>query len=256
MDGGKDAAGGLMTDVLDFTGKIVLVVGGSSGIGNGVAHAFRERGASVYVWGTRDAAAYSVEDGSDLTGLSYAKLDVTDFEAVARYPLPFETLDVLVTCQGAVAYQRKEFEMETFRKVVDVNLNSVMACCMKVEALLSASKGSAVIFGSIAGFHSSIGNPAYAASKAGTHMLVRTLGETWARHGIRINGIAPGLVDTKLTRITTEVPERLEAQIKKIPMRRVGLPADMAGPALFLASELSSYMTGQVLVIDGGRLLP
>jgi 3-oxoacyl-[acyl-carrier protein] reductase len=241
---------------LDFSEKTVLVVGGSSGIGNGVAQAFRAHGAEVHVWGTRPREAYRAEEGSDLTGLHYAQVDVADFEAVAREPLPFDRLDVLVTCQGTVAYARKEFEMETFRKVVDVNLNSVMACCMKVEALLAASKGVAVIFGSIAGLHSSIGNPAYASSKAGTHMLVRTLGETWARLGIRINGIAPGLVETKLTRITTEVPERLQAQLNKIPMRRIGTPEDMAGPALFLASGLSAYMTGQVLVVDGGRLLP
>lgn len=241
---------------LDFTSKRVLVVGGSSGIGNGVAQAFRSHGATVHVWGTRPRESYRAEDGSDLAGLHYAQVDVSDFEAVAAESLPFDKLDVLVTCQGIVAYSRKEFEMETFRKVVDVNLNSVMACCMKVESLLAASKGAAVIFGSIAGLHSSIGNPAYASSKAGTHMLVRTLGETWARLGIRINGIAPGLVETKLTRITTAVPERLEAQLKKIPMRRIGTPEDMAGPALFLASDLSAYMTGQVLVVDGGRLLP
>lgn len=243
-------------DELDFSGKRVLVVGGSSGIGNGVAQAFRARGAEVHAWGTREAADYRAADGSDLTGLHYARVDVSDFGAVERQPLPFETLDVLVTCQGAVAYSRKEFEIETFRKVVDINLTSVMACCMKVEAMLRASKGSAVIFGSIAGYHSSIANPAYASSKAGTHMLVRTMGETWARDGIRINGIAPGLVDTKLTRITTDVPERLAAQLKKIPMRRMGLPKDMAGPALFLASDLAAYMTGQVLIVDGGRLLP
>lgn len=241
---------------LDFSGRTVLVVGGSSGIGNGVAQAFRAQGAEVHVWGTRPREAYRAEDGSDLTGLHYAQVDVSDFDAVAREPLAFEKLDVLMTCQGTVAYSRKEFEMETFRKVVDVNLNSVMACCMKVEALLAASRGVAVVFGSIAGLHSSIGNPAYAASKAGTHMLVRTLGETWAKLGIRINGIAPGLVDTKLTRITTAEPERLQAQLKKIPMRRIGTPADMAGPALFLASDLAAYMTGQVLVVDGGRLLP
>lgn len=241
---------------LDFGGKTVLVVGGSSGIGNGVAHAFKARGATVHVFGTRDASDYRAEDGSDLSGLLYTRVDVSDFDALEALELPFDKLDVLVTCQGAVAYNRKEFEMETFRKVVDVNLNSVMACCMKVQSLLAESKGVAVIFGSIAGFHSSIGNPAYASSKAGTHMLVRTLGETWARYGIRINSVAPGLVDTKLTKITTAVPERLERQLKQIPMRRMGTPADMAGPALFLASDLSAYMTGQTLIVDGGRLLP
>ena len=240
----------------DFTGKTVLVVGGSSGIGNGVAHAFQARGAEVHVWGTRMASDYRAEDGSDLTGLRFAQLDVSDFAAVARAVVPFERLDVLVTCQGAVAYGRKEFEMETFSRIVDVNLNSVMACCMKFESMLAATKGATVVFGSTAGYHTSIGNPAYAASKAAVHMLVRTLGETWARLGVRINGVAPGLVETKLTQVTTKVPERLEAQLKRIPMRRVGQPEDMAGPVLFLASDFAGYMTGQMLVVDGGRLLP
>lgn len=240
---------------LDFSGRTVLVVGGSSGIGNGVAQAFRARGGEVHVWGTRPAEDYCAEDGSDLSGLHHARVDVGDFDAVAAYVPPFRTLDVLVTCQGAVAYGRREFELGTFREIVDLNLNSVMACCMKFEPMLAASRGSAVIFGSIAGYHASIGNPAYAASKAGLHMLVRTLGETWARHGIRVNGIAPGLVDTKLTRVTTADPQRLDRQLAKIPMRRVGVPADMAGPALFLASDLAAYMTGQMLIVDGGRLL-
>ncbi|MEN9925383.1 MAG: hypothetical protein RL268_1509, partial [Pseudomonadota bacterium] len=85
----------------DFTGKTVLVVGGSSGIGNGIAHGFRERGAQVHVWGTRASAAdYSADDGSDLTGLHYQQMDVMDFEAIAAYEPPFKKLDVLVTCQG------------------------------------------------------------------------------------------------------------------------------------------------------------
>lgn len=241
---------------IDFAGKTVLVVGGSSGIGNGIAQAFRAQGAQVHVWGTRDADSYAADEGSDLTGLHYAKVDVSDFDAVKTVAVPFDTLDVLVTCQGIAVYGRKEFEMETFQRVVDVNLNSVMACCMRFEPMLSATKGAAVIFGSIAGYHTSLGNPAYSASKAGVHMLVRTLGETWSRHGIRINGIAPGLVATRMTAITTEDPERRETQIRKIPMRRFGTLADMAGPALFLASDLSAYMTGQTLVVDGGRLLP
>ena len=85
--------------------------------------------------------------------------------------------------------------------------------------------------------------------------MTRTLGEAWARDGIRVNGIAPGLVATKLTRITTEHPERLEATLKKIPLRRLGTPEEMAGAALFLASPLASYVLGQTLLVDGGLLL-
>ena len=80
----------------------------------------------------------------------------------------------------------------------------------------------------------------------------KALGEAWARDGIRVNGIAPGLVPTKLTSVTTDHPERLEASLKRIPHRRMGTPEDMAGAALFLASPLSAYITGQTLVVDGG----
>lgn len=240
---------------LDFTGKTVLVVGGSSGIGNGVARAFRANGARTYVWGTRPTAEdYAGSDGSDLTGLHYQQMDAADFAKLEAYQPPFDRLDTLVTAQGAVVYNRKEYTIETFRKVVDVNLTSVMACCIKFEKMLEASHGSIVIFGSIAGFHSTRGNPAYSSSKAGVIGLTRTLGEAWAKK-IRVNSIAPGFVETKLTKVTTEHPERLAQTLAKIPLGRAGLPEDMAGPALFLASDLANYIIGQTILVDGGRLL-
>ena len=179
---------------LDFSGKQVLVVGGSSGIGNGIAQAFRARGARVHVCGTRAAASdYSAEDGSNLDGAQYS--------------------------------------------------------------LLAAAKGSLIIVSSTAAYHSTMGNPAYNASKTGAMGLTRTLGEAWAGDGIRVNGIAPGLVDTKMTRVTTSNPKRLEGAIERIPLKRLGTPADMAGAALFLASPLSSYIVGQTLIVDGGLIL-
>ena len=100
-----------MIDDTDFTGKNVLVVGGSSGIGNGIAHAFRARGAAVRVWGTRpDPADYDAADGSDLSGLGYTCVDVSDPDAIEAAPQPFASLDVLVLCQGTVVYKRGEFE--------------------------------------------------------------------------------------------------------------------------------------------------
>lgn len=244
-----------LVNELDFSGRTVLVVGGSSGIGNGVAQAFRAHGATTYVWGTRAAAEdYRSEEGSDLTGLHYEQMDASDFARLEAYTPPFERLDTLVTAQGTVAYGRQEFGMEAFRRVVDVNLNSVMACCLKFEKMLESVGGSIVIFGSIAGFHSTKGNPAYAASKTGVVGLTRTLGEAWAKR-IRVNSIAPGFVQTKLTAVTSTYPERLAAALSKIPVGRAGTPADMAGPALFLASDLARYIVGQTILVDGGRLL-
>jgi 3-oxoacyl-[acyl-carrier protein] reductase len=241
---------------LDFSGKQVLVVGGSSGIGNGIAQAFRARGAQVRVCGTRTSASdYSSTDGSDLDGLQYSKLDVSDPVAIETFKPSFERLDVLVLAQGAVIYRRGEFEMDGFRKVLEVNLMSLMACATKFHAMLSASKGSLIIVSSTAAYHSTKGNPAYNASKTGAVGLTRTLGQAWAEDGIRVNGIAPGLVDTKLTKVTTQNPKRLEGTIERIPLKRLGTPADMAGAALFLASPLSSYIIGQTLVVDGGLIL-
>lgn len=241
---------------LDFTGKTVLVVGGSSGIGNGIARGFLKRGADVHVWGTRPTARdYEGVEGSDLDGLGYAQVDVADIDAIEAHQPTFGKLDVLVLSQGTVVYKRGEFEREGWDKVIAVNLDSLRACAMKFRDALMATRGSLIIVSSTAGFHATRGNPAYNASKAGAVALTRTLGEAWAPDGISVNGIAPGLVDTKLTKTTTENPKRLQAAKAGIPSGRLGTPEEMAGPALFLASPLASYLYGQTLIVDGGLTL-
>jgi 3-oxoacyl-[acyl-carrier protein] reductase len=240
----------------DFTGRTALVVGGSSGIGNGIAQGFRAAGATVHVWGTRATAAdYDPAMGSDLTGLHYARVDVADFGAIEAAAHTPATLDILVLCQGTVIYRRGEFAMEGFQRVVDVNLNSLMACSMAYRDRLAEARGALIIVSSAAAYHSTKGNPAYNASKTGAVGLTRTLGEAWAPEGIRVNGIAPGLVDTKLTKVTTENPKRLEQARSRIPIGRLGTPADMAGAALFLASPYAGYVIGQTLIVDGGLVL-
>ena len=241
---------------LDFAGRQVLVVGGSSGIGNGIAQAFRARGARVAVCGTRAAASdYSPDEGSHLDGLAYHRLDVSNAGAVEKFDPPLARLDVLVLAQGAVIYRRGEFEMTGFRAVLEVNLMSLMACATKFHSMLREARGSLIIVSSTAAYHSTMGNPAYNASKTGAVGLTRTLGQAWAEDGIRVNGIAPGLVDTKMTRVTTANPKRLEGALSRIPLKRLGTPEDMAGAALFLASSLSSYIIGQTIVVDGGLIL-
>jgi len=242
-------------DELDFSGKGVLVVGGSSGIGNGIAHAFLERGAAVHVWGTRPRAQdYEGVEGSDLNGLAYSQVDVADREQVADAPGP-PALDVLVLCQGTVVYRRGEFEPEGWDRVMAVNLDSLMACATRFKDALADRQGVIIIVSSVSGFTSNRGNPAYAASKAGAVSLTKTLGEAWARDGVRVVGLAPGLVDTKLTKVTTEHPDRLEGALRSIPLGRMGTPQDMAGAALFLASPLAAYVVGQTLIVDGGLSL-
>ena len=241
---------------LDFGGKQVFVVGGSSGIGNGIAQAFRRKGARVAVCGTRAKASdYAAEEGSRLEGIDYTRLDVSDPVTIESFNPYFERLDVLVLAQGAVLYKRGEFEMAGFRKVLEVNLISLMACAGKFRPMLQASKGSLIIVSSTAAFHATMGNPAYNASKTGAVGLTRTLAQAWAEDGIRVNGIAPGLVDTKMTKVTTDNPKRLQEALSRIPLKRLGTPADMAGAALFLASPLASYIIGQTIVVDGGLIL-
>ena len=267
---------------LDFSGRRVLVVGGSSGIGNGIAQAFRSQGAAVEVWGTRPSAAdYAGDEGSRLDGLRYRCVDLLVPDAVPD-AVPdtvqpgdesFKTigaqtrispeqalqgereLDVLVLCQGIVRYQRAEFEMPGFREVMEVNLMSLMRCASAGFEALRQARGSLIVVSSTAAFHATRGNPAYAASKAGAVGLVRTLAQAWAGEGLRVNGIAPGFVDTKLTKVTTANPKRLAAVLERIPAQRLGEPEDMAGAALFLASPLAAYIYGQTLVVDGGLLL-
>ena len=248
-------AGSSIPNPLDFSGKSVLVVGGSSGIGNGIAQAFRQHGAMVHVWGTRAAASdYQADEGSDLKGLTYAQVDVSNFEAVKAASAPAQ-LGVLVLCQGTVAYGRKEFQIDTFRKVIDVNLNSLMACAEKFREALAQSQGSLITISSVGGWRATIGNPAYAASKAGAIHLTATLGKAWAPEGIRVNGVAPGLVDTKLTKVTMDNPQRRQERIDGIPAGRLGTPYDMAGACLYLASPLAAYVFGQTIAVDGGRML-
>lgn len=242
---------------LDFSGKRVLVVGGSSGIGNGIAQAFRAKGAHVHVWGTRASAAnYDAAQGSDLAGLGYTQVDVSDAAAIASAPTPFaEGLDVLVQSQGAVLYKRQEFQREGFDKVVAVNLSSVMQIAEKLHGELAQSQGSITVVSSIGAFKPTFGNPAYAASKAGAVQLVRTLALAWAGEGIRVNGIAPSLVETQMTRVTFDHEERRDKALAKIPLGRFGTVEEMAGVALFLASPLAGFVTGQTIIADGGVTL-
>ncbi|MEH6714932.1 SDR family NAD(P)-dependent oxidoreductase [Parasphingorhabdus flavimaris] len=241
---------------LDYNGQTVCIIGGSSGIGNATAHAFRNQGADVHVTGTRASETdYDAAEGSDLVGLTYHQLDAADDSAIIALRQKFDRLDILVCSQGMVMYKRAEFEPENFARVVQVNLNSLMTCAGEFHDLLKQAKGSLIIISSTAAFHATVGNPGYNASKAGAAGLTRTLGKAWAPDGIRVNGIAPGLIATKMTKVTTDNPQRREATVKSIPVGRIGDPDDMAGLALFLASPLAGYIVGQTIIADGGLLL-
>lgn len=245
-----------LNGILDFSGKRVLVVGGSSGIGNATARMFHAAGASVLITGTRASSQnYGPDEAHRFVGLDYSQLVVDDAAAFQQWNPDLPTLDILVLSQGTVQYSRREFDPETFRHVVDINLNSMMNCAVKFRAVLAASRGAIIMISSVGGLRATIGNPAYAASKAGLIHLTHVLGAAWAVDGIRVNGIAPGLVETKMTSVTTDNPKRLAERLAGIPLKRLGDPDEIASIALFLASPMASFIIGQTIVADGGRTL-
>ncbi len=237
-----------MANPLDFSGKRVLVTGGSNGIGNGVARAFRDAGAEVRITGTRDAGSYE----SDIAGMAFSQVDLADDDAIARLAREAGRLDVLVNNAGMVVYGRREFEAETFRKVVDVNLTATLTLSNLAKPGLTVSGGAIVNIASLTSFFASSGNPAYGASKAGIVQLTKTLAVAWARDGIRVNAIAPGWIETKMTEVSRQREAINEEILRRTPLARWGSPEDIAGVAMFLASPLAAYVTGETVSVDGG----
>ena len=241
---------------IDFNKKNVLVIGGSSGIGRGIAESFVNYNANVCITGTRDSINdYEENISKNIEKCNYQQLDLSNHDNLKKIDLPFNNLDHLICSQGIVVYKRKEFEMDTFKKVVDLNLNSIMASCSFFHEKLSQSNGSIIIIGSGASYHSVKGNPAYSASKGGLLTLIKTLAEAWAENNIRVNGIAPGFVATKLTEVTYKNEKRYEDTLRSIPLGRWGTPNDMGELACFLCSSGASYITGQMITSDGGMSL-
>ena len=233
---------------LDFSDRRVMITGGSSGIGNGIARAFRDAGAEVLITGTQSADAYD----SDMSGMDYRQIDLGDDDAVRALAREAGGLDVLVNNAGMVVYRRKEFETETFRRVLDVNLTAAMTLSELCKPGLAAKGGSVVNISSLTGLFAASGNPGYGASKAGMIQLTKSLAVAWAQDGVRVNAIAPGWIETKMTQVSRD-REAINAEIlRRTPAGRWGQPEDIAGVTLFLASPLAAYVTGQTITVDGG----
>lgn len=232
--------------------KRALVVGGSSGIGLGIARSLAKHGALVGVTGTRENAT---DYGDDLDGLAFHQLDVAATDAVSSLADELPPPEILVFSAGVVFYKRAEYEIETFRKVLDVNLTGAMACATAFHDALAATDGSIVLVASTGSIRATPGQPGYSASKGGMKTLVMSLASAWARDGIRVNGLAPGFVATKMTERSWSDPDVYATATARIPLRRWGTPKEMGEVASFLASPLASYVTGQMIVADGGLTL-
>ncbi|GAA0612138.1 SDR family oxidoreductase [Sporichthya brevicatena] len=233
-------------------GRTALVVGGTSGIGLGIARRLEAAGSEVHITGTRNVEDY----GDGVTGLTCHRLDVVDDAAVAELAGQLEVLDILVYSAGTVAYRRAEYDIATFRQVVEVNLIGAMSCCTAFHRTLARAADAAVLLvGSTSSFIATPGQPAYGASKGALVTLVKSLAKAWAHDGIRVNGLAPGLVDTKLTTASRDNARAYAASLERIPLGRWGTPEEMGEAATFLVSPLASYITGQMLLVDGGTTL-
>jgi NAD(P)-dependent dehydrogenase (short-subunit alcohol dehydrogenase family) len=233
-----------------YSGRRVLVTGGTSGIGRAIAEAFAAEGAEVTVSGLTESEVESCREANGR--LAVECLDVTDQAAVDRVVGQLERLDVLVNAAGMILRGGLEFELEGFQRVIDTNLVGAMRTCLACRDLLADGGGSIVNLASMLSTFGSGFAPAYSASKGGVVQLTRSLAIAWASQGIRVNAIAPGWIQTALTRELLDDPSRSAAIVARTPLGRWGRPEDVAGAALFLCSPAAAFITGVVLPVDGG----
>lgn len=244
------------TATFDFTGARVLVTGGTSGIGHGIATAFRDAGAAVVVTGTRSSVdEYDV----DLDGVEYRALTMGSGNALTAFGASFERLDVLVNNAGATfAGGLDEYEPDGFDEALEVNLRGAYrlthACHPALKNSAATGGASVVNLVSMAAFRAIPLVPGYAAAKAGLVSMTQNLSSRWAGDGIRVNAIAPGNIETPMTAPMAALPELVAEQVAHIPMGRFGTVAEIVPAALFLSSAAASYVTGSVLAVDGGYL--
>ena len=249
--------------LFDLTGRVAVIVGGAGGLG-------REIAKGLGAWGARLVIADLDLARAEETAREIAKagapawaaaLDVTSADsarALADRVVAEETrIDVLVNAAGVFTVEPAEaLTLDAWTRVLDVNLSGVFVVSQAVGAVMLRQRRGKIV--NIASVSSQVANPgyaAYAASKGGVAQLTRVLGLEWCRHGISVNAIGPAFTETALTRAYVEGEGRREFVLSKIPMGRLGEPADLVGAVVFLASSASDFVVGQTIYVDGGRTL-
>ncbi len=250
-------------DLFDLSGKVALVTGGSRGLGEEIAEGLGEAGASVAIAARREAWLRPTEEALKARGIDVmaVRCDVSKADqveaAVGAVLDRFGTIDILVNNAGiSWGAPADTMPLEKWQAVLDVNATGTFLMSQTVgRDLIQRGRGGKIVnIASIAGLvgtgHDVLDAVGYSASKGAIIAMTRDLAVKWARHGITVNAVAPGFFPTRMTQAVLErTQEYIEA---RIPMARVGRPGELKGVALFLASAASDYITGQVIVVDGG----
>jgi NAD(P)-dependent dehydrogenase (short-subunit alcohol dehydrogenase family) len=245
-------------EIFGLDGRVAIVTGASSGLGDRFARVLAAAGARVV--GAARRADRLERLASEVEGLEPCVCDVSvddDLERLVSSTLErFGQVDVLVNNAGVGrAHPAEDEPAEHFRRVIDVNLNAVfMLSRIAARAMLERGSGSIVNIASMYGLVAAapVAQASYCASKGGVVNLTRELGAQWARRGVRVNALAPGFFPSEMGSEMIEDERSARFLRRNTPVGRPGLPHELDGALLFLASDASSYMTGQTLVVDGG----
>jgi 2-deoxy-D-gluconate 3-dehydrogenase len=248
-------------DLFSLKGKNALVTGSAQGLGAGIAIAFAQAGANVTLHGYDTVLESTVEEVKK-TGVSYISLtgDVCDkavcVKLVDETVRAFGSIDILVNNAGTIRRApAAEHSEEFWNTVIETNLNSVFRISQYAgRKMLAQGSGKVINIASLLAFQGGILVPGYAAAKGAVAQLTKALANEWADKGLTVNAIAPGYMATDNTAALRADPVRYNAILSRIPAGRWGVPSDLAGAAVFLASEASSYVNGHILVVDGGWL--
>ena len=239
----------------DYSGAHVLVTGGTSGIGAATAAAYREAGADVTITGTRGGPG---DYDADLSGYRYLRMDVEDGESIDAVAAALPRLDILINNAGMAlpSLGIDEYEPENFARAVNMLLVGAFRMARRTVDMIAASQlpggGSVIGIASMSSFFGIPIVPGYGAAKTGLLGLTRTLAVEWGARGVRINAVAAGLTQSRMTAGTFEQEAWTAPTLARTPLGRLGEPEDIAGAVLFLTSPAASWITGQTLAVDGG----